>query len=213
MTKVKVCGVTNIEDAKCAIEGGADYVGLIFAPSKRRVVKAVAKKIVDACAGFDGFIGVFMNGKKRVIKDVCEFAGIKRIQLHGDETPAFCNYLIKAGLDVIKVFRVKDSDSLIGIEKYDKVQSFLFDTYVQGQEGGTGVAFDWRILQGNDFLKDKKVFIGGGLDHRNVGEVITQVHPFCVDASSCLEAKVGQKDHEKVRLFINTAKGEIYADN
>ena len=210
MVNVKVCGVTNKEDAECAVSNGADYIGFIFAPSKRKIIKETALRIKKEIPDFDRYVGVFLNGKKKEIEEICEFAGIRIIQLHGDETPAFCNYFINRGYNVIKVFRVRDQRSFDAVRQYDKVDAFLFDTYKTGQYGGTGEAFDWSIIKRIPFVQGRDFFISGGLDQTNVSRVVSSLKPFGVDASSKLEIRPGYKDHEKVREFIAHAKGVGY---
>ena len=202
MTKVKICGITNAEDAKVAISAGADYVGLIFGPSKRQIIKETAQRIVTSTPDFKNYVGVFLNGKKKQIEEISAATNIRVLQLHGEETPAFCNYFINRGFDVIKVFCVKDAHSLANIEQYDKVNAFFFDSFSAKERGGTGRTFDWTLLAKNSFLQNRKVFISGGLDHGNVCDVIKVLHPYAVDASSRLEKSVGIKDSEKVHKFI-----------
>lgn len=206
MTKVKVCGVTNENDANLAIKAGADYIGLIFASSKRKIIRETAKRIIDnASDGFCNFVGVFMDGKKKEIEETCNYAGIKIIQFHGDETPAFCNYFVNRNFQVIKVIRVMDSTSLKNVSLYEKVEFFLFDTYSHIQKGGTGRVFDWNILKNNDFLSEKNIFVSGGLDSTNVEKAISLLNPYGVDASSCLEKNTGYKDKGKLVDFIRKA--------
>lgn len=205
-TKIKICGVTNVDDARVAIENGAQYVGLIFAPSKRRIIKETALRIIEAFPEFTNFVAVFLNGKKRDIETICAFCGIKIIQFHGEESPAFCNYFKRRGYTVFKAFRIKDESSFSTVAEYDRVDAYLFDTYVVNQHGGTGVPFDWTLLRNVPFLEGKEVFISGGLDEGNVGEVV-RLYPLCnVDASSCLEESPGKKDHDKVLRFIASVR-------
>ena len=207
MTRVKICGITNSEDAQYAVSCGVDYLGLIFAPSPRQIIKETADRIIKSTPGFNQYVGVFLNAKKKHIEDICTFTNIRILQFHGDETPAFCNYFIKRGFNVIKVFRIKDKTSLVSVADFTKVETIFFDTFVHEKHGGTGEVFDWSLIVGSDILSNKKIFISGGLDDHNVRDVIAVIHPYAVDASSKLEVRVGVKDKTKVKLFIDSVKG------
>ncbi len=206
MTKIKICGITNPEDAKYAVLFGVDYCGLIFAPSPRQIIKETALRIIKETPNFSNYVGVFLNQKKKFIEEICSYANIKIVQLHGDETPAFCNYFIKRGYDVIKVFRVKDKQTLSEIKRYNKVNLILFDTYSDIQYGGTGNVFDWSILKDSMELKNKKIIVSGGVCSENVKKLIDMVNPYAVDASSKLESETGNKDKTKVKEFIEIVK-------
>jgi phosphoribosylanthranilate isomerase len=207
MTKIKICGITNVDDARCAIENGADYVGLIFAPSRRCVIKGNAKMIVDAHKDFTGWVGVFLNGKKKEIEELLQGLPIKILQFHGDETPAFCNYFINRGYSVIKTVPVKGNSIGLDPRDYDKVPYFLFDSVVNGQSGGTGMPFSWSVIDTlnlREFVP--KIILSGGLAPDNVSAAIKQVAPYAVDASSRLEKEPGLKDHKLIKDFITAAR-------
>ncbi len=207
MTKIKICGITNVEDARCAIENGADYVGLIFAPSRRCVIKGAAKMITDANQGFSAWVGVFMNGKKKLIEEFLQGLPINILQFHGDETPAFCNYFINRGYTVIKTIPVKGDRLGLDPRAYDKVPYFLFDSVVDGKSGGTGVPFPWAIIDTLGLREfSSRMVLSGGLAPENVGAAIKQVAPYAVDASSCLEKSPGIKDHQLIKDFIIAAR-------
>lgn len=207
MTKVKICGITNVDNARFAISCGVDYLGFIFAPSPRKIIKETAARIMKETPDFNNYVGVFLNAKKKHVEEICSYARLRIVQFHGEETPAFCNYFIKRGLDVIKVFHVKDKDSFSKIEQYNKIGMIFFDTYSEDANGGTGKIFNWSLINKIDILKNKKVFVSGGLDSKNVCELIELVHPYAVDASSKLESKVGIKDNNKVKDFIDIVHG------
>ena len=206
MTKIKICGITNVDDAQHAISCGVDYMGLIFAPSPRQIIKETAARIIKSTPDFTQYVGVFLNAKKKHIEDICAHTHIRILQFHGEETPAFCNYFIKRGFNVIKVFRIKNKTSLASVEEFNKVDTIFFDTYVNEKRGGTGEVFDWSLIAGSHISTNKRVFISGGLDSNNVREVIAIAHPYAVDASSKLEMKVGIKDKLKVKQFIDSVK-------
>ncbi|MBU1862579.1 MAG: phosphoribosylanthranilate isomerase [Candidatus Omnitrophica bacterium] len=207
MTKVKICGITNADDAQFAISCGADYVGLIFAPSKRRIIKETAMRILKKTKNFNTYVGVFLNGRKKEIEEICSSVGIRIVQFHGEETPAFCNYFINRGYDVIKAFRIKNIDSFDAVRQYEKVTKFLFDTFSIEEHGGTGKVFDWSLVKKIDFLKDRDVFISGGISADNAFEVIRALNPYAIDASSQLEIKPGVKDKGKVKQLIEAVHG------
>lgn len=207
MTKIKICGITNIDDARCAIESGTDYLGLIFAPSKRCLIKGQAKIITDTFPDFTNWVGVFMNGKKKEIEALLAGLPIRVVQFHGKETPAFCNYFVKRGYTVIKTIPVMNGALLLEPARYDRVQYFLFDSVVQGQCGGTGVPFLWDAVNsaGIDCVAEK-VILSGGLSPENVAAAIAKVTPAMVDASSALEKEVRVKDHSLVQEFIRVVR-------
>lgn len=206
MTHIKICGMTNEKDVNHAIACGANFIGLIFAASKRKIIKETARRIITSTPGFSNYVGVFLNGKKREIEDICEYTGLRIIQLHGDETPAFCNYFKNRGFSIIKAFRIKDKSSFDLVTQYDKVDYYLFDTYHNGQYGGTGQTFDWTIINSVPSLNNKKYFVSGGLDAENVKTLLATIRPFGVDSSSRLESKPGQKEPHKIKDFCHTVK-------
>jgi len=211
MVKVKICGITNEEDARLAIQCGADYVGFIFAPSKRSIIKETAMRIMQATDPFRSYVGVFLNGKKKEIEETCAYTGISILQFHGEETPAFCNYFLNRGYQVIKVIRVSNGASLDAVRAYEKVQYFLLDTYTPAAYGGTGEPFDWSLLARLEAFRDKYFFISGGLDDRNVATLFSVFKPYGVDASSKLEKEAGIKDPARMKAFISAVrKGDAH---
>ena len=206
-SKVKICGITNADDAKLAIDEGADYIGLIFAPSKRQVIKGQVKIITDAFPGFKNWVAVFMDGKKKEIESVLEGLPIKLIQFHGKETPSFCNYFVKRGYDVIKAIPVSERGVEINPSDYKKVAFFLFDTVVNGQSGGTGKVFSWDIFK-NLNLDKEQIILSGGLTADNILAAVEQVQPYCVDVSSGVESVPGKKDKAKIKELFKKLNNE-----
>jgi len=205
MTKTKICGITNLEDALCAARCGASFLGFVFykkspryvMPSKvANIIKALPKKIIK--------VGVFVNEKPETVKKIAKECGLDILQFHGDETPEYLSQF--KGFEVIKAFRVKDEISPELLKQYS-CDIFLFDTFKKGMFGGTRKSFDWSLLQS---LKDlnKPFIVSGGLSAENVGLLIRQVHPFGVDVSSGVEKAPGKKDHQLIEKFINAVKGE-----
>lgn len=204
MTLVKICGNTNLEDSQLAARLGADYLGLIFAESKRKIETAVAKGIVAAMPQYQNFVGVFVNQPKKEVEDTAKMVGLKWLQFHGDETSLYCQSFMEKGFNVIKAFRVKDALSLKRIDEYN-VTAFLLDTYSKENAGGTGFPFDWNLLADRPFLHDK-LFLAGGLNPDNLADAIQKVRPYAVDVASGVEKKPGEKDPVLLERFIRIAK-------
>lgn len=200
-TKIKICGITNLEDASLAAELGADALGFIFyRGSKRYVDLEVAADIILRMPPFLTKVGVFVNQELDEILDIVEKTGINAAQLHGDETPEFCSSL---NCTVIKAIRVKDSSDLENLAQYP-VQAILLDTYSDVEYGGTGKSFDWEIL--DNYSIPENIILSGGLNPDNVAEAVRVVKPYAVDVSSGVEAEPGKKDHEKLKKFIEAIK-------
>ncbi|MBI3313858.1 MAG: phosphoribosylanthranilate isomerase [Candidatus Omnitrophica bacterium] len=206
MAKVKICGNTNIEDAKAAISFGADYIGFIFTESKRKIDSLAAHGIIRQLPHYKNFVGVFCNQPKNEVKRIAQELGLKILQFHGDETARYCQYFMDEGFEVIKTFHIKDAMSLKRLDEYN-VTSFLFDTYSKDSKGGTGIPFDWKLIGDRPFVHEK-LFIAGGLNVQNVAEVIEKIKPFAVDVASGVEKSPGRKDLELLEQFIRLAKGE-----
>ncbi len=203
MVKVKICGITNLDDALAAIDHGADALGFVFfKKSPRHISPAKAKAIIKKLPPFISSIGVFVNENKKNIEKIISHTGINTIQLHGNEPPKACNLSRPA----IKAIRVKAIDNLGIISRYkNKVSAFLLDTYTPEIFGGTGQIFNWDIaIEAKQF---GKIILAGGLTPENVEQAVRQVHPYAVDVSSGVEAEKGKKDYRKMKLFIERAKG------
>ena len=199
--KVKICGMTNLKDALCAAESGADAVGFIFyKESPRSISQKDVKEIVDQLPPFVETVGVFVNEMSDKVNRIAEQCRLTAVQLHGDESPAFCHRIKRR---VVKAFRVKDAKSLKGISGYD-VSGFLLDSYNDGGRGGTGQVFDWNLA-----LRAKKqgpVIIAGGLNPYNVYTVIHRIKPYGVDVCSGVEKSAGVKDPKKIKDFIKAVR-------
>ena len=203
LTKVKICGITNIEDARAAVDLGADALGFIFVPDTPRYVKPhIAARIISDLPPFITKVGVFADASAEAISEVFELCGLNVLQLHGSETPDYCGEI---GISkIIKAFRMKDEQSLSAIPKY-KVSAYLLDTYVKGKKGGTGEIFNWGLAK-----KAKaygRIIVAGGLNPENVAWAIQHVRPYGVDVSSGVESRPGKKDHSKIRAFIENVRG------
>lgn len=186
-----------MKDAVFAAEWGASAVGFIFyKKSPRSVTMKVARDIIGELPPFVETVGVFVDETADKVNKIADYCGLDLVQLHGDESPAFCRKIQRR---VIKAFRVKDLQSIKQLEKYP-VSGFLLDTFSEDQHGGTGKVFDWNLA-----LPAKKmgpVIMAGGLTPRNVGQAIRQVRPYGVDVCSGVEKSQGIKDPEKVKAFL-----------
>jgi phosphoribosylanthranilate isomerase len=203
---VKICGNTNYEHARLAADLGADYLGFIFAPSSKRVVTIErAEEILKKLPDFQNTVGVFCNQPKKEVETIAERLRLKFLQFHGEETALYCDSFMRKGFEIIKTFHVKDAMSLKRIDEYN-VSAFLFDTYSQSEKGGSGIPFDWSIIEDRPYVHDK-LFLAGGLNPLNVSQAITKVRPFAVDVASGVETVPGAKDPRLLRSFIENAKG------
>jgi len=190
MTKIKICGLSRMEDIEAVNAAQPDYIGFVFAASKRQVDMATARTLKQALDPGIETVGVFVNHPVAEIIALAEQNIIDIIQLHGDEDEATVRLLqTQTGLPVIRAFRVKDQTDI----RATAADYRLFDTYDPSQYGGSGAAFNWDLLQGvtGDF------FLAGGLNIDNIAAAIQQVRPYCVDLSSGVETD-GFKDREKI---------------
>ncbi len=205
VVKVKICGITNIEDAKVAIASKADALGFVFAPSPRRITDVAAGKIIGKLPPSLLSVGVFVNEQLARVREIIKRCNLSAVQFHGEESPDYCAHFEK--VKVIKAFRVKNSDSLKSLSDY-KVDAFLLDTYLQGEAGGTGTKFNWNLVSS---LKDppQRIILSGGLSPDNVTEAIKIVKPYAVDVSTGVESRPGKKDPKLVEEFIRKAKGAL----
>ena len=190
MVKVKVCGITNAQDAFMAVELGVDILGFIFASSPRRVNPEKARKIISLLPPFVLTVGVFVNEEQTIMRRIKSFCGLDLVQLHGDEPPDVCREFMP---HAIKVFRIIDKSCLGCIKQYaGKVKALLLDTYSEKSRGGTGTTFDWDLA-----VKSKEpgipVILSGGLTPSNIEEAVTTVNPYAVDVNSGVEERSGKK--------------------
>ncbi len=201
--KVKICGITDLENGLYAANSGADALGFVFAESRRRISPEAAAEIIAKLPGEPLKIGVFVNESKEVIERTAEIAGLDMVQLHGDETPEFC---AEIGLPVIKALSVHGEEDLGRIAEYP-CEYILLDSPKGKYRGGNGVAFDWSILEGRDF-GGKNIILAGGLNPENAAEAIRKAAPFMADVSSGVE-KDGKKDPALIAEFIAKAKNAL----
>jgi len=198
--RVKICGLTRLEDALEAVRLGADAIGFNFWPkSKRYCSPSKAEKIAGRLPPFVTTVGVFVNQSKREIREISSRVGLRALQLHGDEPPAFCRGF---SLPVIKAIRVDGRESLDSRFRF-QVDAFLLDTPTEGF-GGSGRTFDWRLLR--DSSDPRPIILAGGLSPQNVGEAVAAVKPYAVDVASGVESRPGIKDAKKMAQFISAAR-------
>ncbi len=201
MVHVKICGITNSKDAVAAADLGAAAIGFIFYKKSPRFISPVqAKKIINLLPSFITPVGVFVNEKEGPIKRIAEASGLRVLQFHGDESPAFCRRF--RSFKVIKAFRVKSSFSIHTIKNYS-VSALLFDTYQQEAYGGTGQAFDWSLLKGIRKM-ERPIILSGGLNANNVAQAIAEIQPYAVDVSSGVEERPGKKSLSALRTFFRS---------
>lgn len=207
MTCVKICGITNVKDALAALEAGADLLGFNFhPPSPRHVTPEQAGQIIERVRRTSPticLVGVFVDEDPASVERTVAACGLDYAQLHGSEPPEWTATLVDQGIKVIKAFRVRDGTSLEGIERHPAT-AFLLDTYVPGQEGGTGQTFDWGLAKRAGPLGP--IILAGGLTPENVARAIHMVRPWGVDVASGVETAPGRKDPEKIKRFIAAAK-------
>jgi phosphoribosylanthranilate isomerase len=201
MTKIKICGITNFDDALAATEAGADALGFNFyKKSPRYIEPEKAAEIIAQLPPFVVPVAIFVNEREEKIRDVMFTTGIKVLQFHGDERPEFCE---RFATRAIKAFQVKDKESLKHMVHYH-VSALLLDSYRDGMRGGTGVTFDWHLaVVAKTF---GRVILAGGLTPENVAEAVQLVQPYGVDVAGGVEKEKGLKDHAKMKKFISEVR-------
>jgi len=226
MTKIKICGITNKEDAFWASSLGADFIGLNFYKNSiRKVSVKNAKEIVSSLPSYTLPVGVFVDEEVEELAKTCKKVGINYVQLHGREDVEYCKVLklTLSEIKIIKVFKIKPEVEQQQLQEYSKnlfdqillykdyIDFILFDTYIETEPGGTGETFCWSVvkeiknlLQNNNILLN--FFVAGGLNESNVSGVVELLEPFGVDVSSGVERLPRRKDFEKMKNFIRKVK-------
>lgn len=200
--RVKICGITRLQDLHAACNAGADALGFVFyEKSPRKVSVETAAELVRALPPFVQSVGLFVNAEPAFIESVLQAVPLDLLQFHGDETPADC---ARYGRPYIKAVRVnQDTDLLKCAADFNAARGLLLDAYVPGVPGGTGERFDWSLIPAD---LAKSVILSGGLMPDNVAEAVERVHPWAVDVSSGVEVSKGIKDAHKIAQFIAKAK-------
>jgi len=199
MTKIKICGLTRVEDVVWANEMMPDYVGFVFAQSKRRIDAKKAREIVDKLNPNIKKVGVFVNQMPEHLSEIIKSCRLDIAQLHGDETPEYCNQI---DIPVWKAMSVKSKRQLDALNHYD-VDAILLDGYNPKAKGGTGTGFNWEWAKEMNF--NMPLVLAGGLNADNVLQAINTLHPFVVDVSSSVETN-GVKDFTKIITFIRKVR-------
>ncbi|WP_310599003.1 phosphoribosylanthranilate isomerase [Desulfobulbus sp.] len=201
--RIKICGMTRLADALCAVEAGVDGLGFIFSrKSPRMVTPETARAIIAQLPPLVDAVGVFVDEQPERVAAIVRECGIGIVQLHGAESPAYCRELavLAAPCKLLKAIRVGGQTTAAEVAPYrDVVHGFLLDTYQKDAVGGTGQTFDWALI---DRLGLTRPFLlAGGLDMDNIDEALARVRPYGVDANSGLEDAPGQKNHGLIRRF------------
>ncbi len=196
MVRVKICGICDPDAAAAAVGAGADLLGFHFCSSSRRVRPETAKAIVDGLRVRPALVGVFIDQDPDEVWQIADFVGLDLVQLHGSEAPGF-----NAGFPVMKVLKVRQGDMPSADGWPDPV---MLDSWSPDQRGGTGRTWEWELAR--PLLSERKVFIAGGLEPGNVGNVVSAFRPYGVDVSSGVESAVRVKDPDKLRAFVDAVR-------
>jgi len=201
-TKVKICGITCLEDAQAAVAAGADAIGLVFyPPSSRYVTPSVAAQIVAGLGPFVTTVGLFVNEDEALVKEILALTDMQLLQFHGDESEQYCRQFERP---YIKALRMSpDLDPSKAMAAYPGACGYLFDAWQPDKFGGTGATFDWQRIVG---LAGDNLILAGGLNPDNVDAAIEAVKPYAVDVSGGVELSPGKKDHRALKAFITAAK-------
>jgi phosphoribosylanthranilate isomerase len=211
MTRVKICGIRDENNALAAVEAGADFIGLVFAPSKRQITPTQACEIVSAVKKSSDAIkvvGVFVNAPAPQVNEIADFCALDCVQLSGDESWEYCREIVEPIIKAIRIGQQSPEDVCAELSAGGKLlppQRFitLLDSQVGGKYGGTGESFNWNLAQ--QVAKKFPVIIAGGLDPKNVARLIETVNPWGVDVSSGVESN-GLKDASKIRAFVKAVR-------
>jgi len=200
---IKICGITNYDDAVSVIDAGATAIGFnFFRQSKRYINPIAAKEIAEKIRGKISIVGIFVNEDLQLVKSIGASVKLTYCQFHGNEEPEYVNKFPNA----IKSFRVNDSLKDVYFDDY-KAAAFLLDTYDEKEMGGTGKQFNWLLArEANEF---GKIILAGGLNQENVSNAIEIVQPWGVDVSSGVEREPGKKDKSKIQLFVQNARNSF----
>jgi len=201
IVKVKICGLTNLEDAQAAVDMGADLLGFNFYKGSPRYIEpAKAAEIINKMPAFFDTVGVFVNASFDEIKQLVADGTLNWVQLHGDETPEFCESLTTLAVRTIKAIRVTGPESMALAEKY-AADAILFDSFNSEKYGGTGKSFDWGLLPDIN----KRVFVAGGITPENVMKAV-ELGVYGIDVCSGIEERPGKKDLKKMKKLFDTVR-------
>jgi len=203
-TRIKICGITSVEDALAAARLGADAIGLVFYPPSPRYVEVEqAAEIAAALPPFVTTVGLFVNADEQTIADVVSRVRIDLIQFHGNECKDYCGLHQRPYIKAVRMSDDVDLDKQLS--DFSQARALLLDTYKAGVPGGTGEQFNWDRVPAH--LADK-IVLAGGLTPENVKDAVAQVHPYAVDVSGGVESAPGKKDTEKMARFIEAVRSQ-----
>ena len=211
MTRIKICGIRDKTHALAAVQAGADFIGLVFAPSQRQVSPALAREIASAVkksSDATKMVGVFVNASSSQVNELADFCALDCVQLSGDESWEYCGEVVRPVIKAIRIDRQSPEELYAELSAGSKLlakQGFigLLDSRVEGKYGGTGESFNWNLAQ--KVATRFPVIIAGGLDPQNVATLIKKVAPWGVDVSSGVETR-GAKDTSKIKTFIEAVR-------
>lgn len=202
--KVKICGITNLEDALAAVDMGADVLGFNFYPKSPRYIEpAKAEEIIYSIPGFVDIAGVFVNANGQDIRALTDSGILNWVQFHGDETSEFCREFDAWNLRTIKAIRVRTAEDIELAEQFE-TYSLLFDAFDPNYYGGTGKNFDWSLLKNYP----RRIFLAGGINPDNISKAI-ETDVYGVDICSGIESEPGKKDHKKMKQLFDNIRNLI----
>ncbi len=200
--RVKICGITRLEDALFACQSGVDALGFVFyAPSPRAVSTEQVRAIIRDLPPFVTTVGLFVNAAPDFVHHVLQHVPLDRLQFHGEENETYCTQFAKPYIKALRVHAATDFTTELA--HYPTAQALLLDTYVQGVQGGTGQTFDWKIIPQ---FSNKPLIIAGGLTCDNITDLLRCCTPYGVDVSGGVESQKGIKSAEKMQLFLQNVK-------
>lgn len=206
--RIKVCGITRLEDALCAVEEGVDALGFIFhPPSPRYIDPGAAGRIIGNLPPFISTVGVFVDRKRTEAEEIIRSCGLDYAQLHGGESPKYCEQLLRhaSPRHIIKAFRIGPGAAAGDFEPYAPfVRAFLLDTYEPERAGGTGRSFDWTVIE--RFGLTRPFILAGGLNPDNIGDAIRAARPSIIDVNSGVEERPGIKDPRLIRELVRAVR-------
>ena len=206
--RIKICGMTRIADAEAAVAAGVDALGFIFhRQSRRNIDPERARAIIEQLPPFIDTVGVFVDKKRREVEEIIDYCRLAYAQLHGRETPKYCERLVRFGApcQVIKAFRVTPELAPEDIRPYDAhVRGYLLDTYHKQMVGGTGKTFDWNLIE--RLKLNRPLLLAGGLNPDNISAALKAVRPYAVDVNSGLETAPGIKDHALIKALVGRVR-------
>lgn len=199
--RIKICGLTRKQDVQAAVAEGADALGFVlYNPSPRSVTAEQAVALIQAVPAFVTTVALFVNESATEVQRSIDMCAFDLLQFHGDESPEFCRQFNRPYMKAIRVRSAKDIDD--AVQQYPDAKALLLDAYVENLPGGTGQAFDWRLIP----QLSVPWVLAGGLNAKNVADAINQVQPFAVDISGGVEASKGIKDRQKIQEFIREVR-------